>query len=346
METIFSLRNGVAHILLNRPQVLNALSPAQLPPLSAQLSAWAADTSVRAVVVQGAGGRAFCAGGDIRAVWEAQARGDLAAARAIFRDEYRLNHRIHTFPKPFVSLLDGLVMGGGAGVAMNGTFRVASERTLFAMPEAAIGFFPDTGATWFLSRCPGRVGLYLGLTGARIGAADCLWAGLATHYVPSADHPALLATLEKGAEPVEAVLARFHRDPGPSALAAQAEGIDSCFGLPTLREIISALIADGNEWAWEAVEPIGDNCPTSLAVIFRQLTTADGLDIAQALRREFRMAWRFVASREFHEGIRAAVVDKDRQPVWQPQTIVEVDPAWVEECFAPLGEDELSFAGE
>ncbi len=346
-ETLFRVDERIGRIMLNRPQVLNALSPAQFAVLDRQLAAWAANQAVTVVVVEGAGDRAFCVGGDLRALWEMRARGDEAGCRALFRDEYRLDRRVHHFAKPIVALLDGMVMGGGAGISVNGRFRVASEGTLFAMPETAIGFFPDVGATHFLSRLPGRIGLYLGLTGARLGPADCLWAGLATHYVPLAARGELLAGLAQAAaaaDPpaaVTEVLAALHRDPGPAGLAERADGLDRCFGQPTLRQVISALIEEGADWAWDAVEPIGDNSPTSLAVTFRQLAEGGGLGFDEAIRREYRITTRMLAGADLFEGIRAVLVDKDRRPRWRPATLADIGPEAVERYFAPAEDGDL-----
>ncbi|HSV28998.1 MAG TPA: enoyl-CoA hydratase/isomerase family protein, partial [Candidatus Omnitrophota bacterium] len=294
------------------------------------------------VVIEGAGERAFCAGGDIRAVWDARERGEANRNPALFAAEYRLDRLIHHYPKPIVALLDGIVMGGGAGVSVNGRFRVATERTLFAMPECAIGFFPDVGATHFLNRCPGNIGLYLGVTGTRLGPSDCLWAGLATHFVPSAELPALKEALAQGGD-VAAILDAAHRDPGPSALAGRAAAVDRCFAAASLREIISNLVAEGADWSWDALDPIGDTCPFSQAVTFRQLREGRGLTFDDAIRREYRLACRFLQRADFYEGIRALVVDKDKSPRWSPQSLADVDPAEIEAMFAPLGEDELEF---
>jgi len=299
------------------------------------------------VAIEGAGGRAFCAGGDIRAVWDARARGDDAFNRALFRLEYRLDRRIHHYPKPYVALIDGIVMGGGAGIGVNGRFRVAGERTLFAMPEAGIGLFPDVGATHFLSRCPGRIGLYLGLTGARLGPADCLWAGIATHYVPAAARQDLTAALAGAADAADALgavaetLAAFHRDPGPPALAGIAGDIERCFGRPTLPGVLAALAEEPGEWARAASRRMAANSPTSLAVVFRQLTEGASLDFDRAIAREYRLTWRFLAGHDLFEGIRALVIDKDKRPRWRPDRLDDVAEADVDAYFAPLGEDEL-----
>ncbi|MGE5503199.1 MAG: enoyl-CoA hydratase/isomerase family protein [Actinomycetota bacterium] len=347
-ETIFSAAGGLGHVVLNRPKVLNAISPDQFGQIDDQLAAWADDDAVRVVMIEGAGERAFCAGGDIRAVYDGWRQGDHAANRAIFRREYRMDRRIAHYSKPYVALIDGITMGGGAGVSVNGRYRVATERTQFAMPETGIGFFPDVGATHFLGRCPGRINLYLGLTGARIGPADALWAGLATHYVPSEDLPGVktaLASAANSTDPdgaVAEVLARAHSDPGPSVLAARAEAIDRCFAAPTVRDIVSALVADGGEWAWDAMEAIADKSPTSLGVTLVQLRDGHALSFDDAIRREYRLACRFLAGRDLYEGIRALVVDKDRSPAWSPETLAEVDDGTVQGYFSPLlGEDEL-----
>lgn len=351
METEFFRHGAMAIIRLNRPHVLNALGPAQFQAIHAQLAVWMADDAVGAIVLEGAAGRAFCAGGDIRAVWDGRARGDHDGNRRLFRDEYSLDRMIHRLPKPIVSLLDGIVMGGGAGLSVNGRFQVVTERTVFAMPEAAIGFFPDVGATHFLSRCPGRIGLYLGLTGARLGAADMIWAGLASHYVPSQDLPDLKDRLISAAaapDPVAAiqqVLDRAHVVPAPAQLAEQAASIDRCFGCGCMGDVIAAVDAETAPWAEYARRQLAMASPTSLAVIHRQLSEGRGLSFEDAMVREYRMACAFLAGTEFYEGIRAAVVDKDWRPRWHPGTLAEVSHAMVENYFAPI-EDELTFTSE
>lgn len=344
-ETLFSVANGLGRIVLNRPRVLNALSPDQFGALGAHLAQWQRDDSVRAVVIEGAGDRAFSAGGDIRAVWDAHRRGDDAVNRAIFRTEYRLDRRIHHFPKPYVALMDGIVMGGGAGISVNGRFRVATERTLFAMPEAAIGFFPDVGATHFLSRCPGHVGRYLGLTGTRLGPADCLWAGIATHYVPAGEVAALKDELARAAGAgdvlgeVDAVLAAAHRDPGPAPLAARAEAVGRCFAKSSVAAIVAALGEERTDWAEAALAALVAHSPTSTAVAFRQLTAGRQLPFDDAIRQEYRLACSFLAGAEFYEGIRALVVDKDRRPQWRPSTLAEVGDGLLDRLFAGTGDD-------
>jgi len=328
-ETLFTVERGIGHIRLNRPRALNALSPDQFRAIAATLRRWRSDPAVAVVLIEGAGERAFSAGGDIRAVWDR--RDDHEAIRAIFRAEYRLDRLIHTYPKPFVAWMDGIVMGGGAGISVNGAFRVATERTLFAMPEAAIGFFPDVGATHFLGRCPGRVGLYLGLSGARLGAADCRWAGLATHFLPSAARPSLVAALEAAAltpdprREVASALADLTGDAGEADLPRHAAAIERCFDRPTLAEALAALAAEGGAWAERTLAEIAAGAPMSLAVIFRQLSEGRGLAFDDAIRREYRLACNFLECDDLFEGIRAAVIDKDRAPAWRPASLAEID---------------------
>ena len=349
-ETIFTRDGRLGRVLLNRPKVLNALSPTQYDELGDTLAHWQGDDSVAAVLVEGEGERAFCAGGDIRATYDAWKRGDHAFNRAVFRAEYRLDRRIHHYSKPYVAILDGIVMGGGAGISVNGTWRVATERTLFAMPETGIGFFPDVGATHFLNRCPGRVGLYLGLTGARIGPAEALWAGIATHFVPVAELDALRSELARaaGAADVPAAVAESlraaHRDPGPGLLAERSATIDACFGAGRrVADIHAALSA--NSWGAKVAEEMSAKAPFSLVVAHRQLTGGAGMAFDEAIRREYRLACRFLAGHDLFEGIRAQVVDRDRSPRWRPESLAEVDGMAVDACFAPLpAEDELDFA--
>ncbi|HLO75289.1 MAG TPA: enoyl-CoA hydratase/isomerase family protein [Magnetospirillum sp.] len=346
METEFSRHGALARIRLNRPHVLNALGPAQFPALHRQLTEWLADDGVGAIVVEGAGGRAFSAGGDIRVVWDG--RDKVAANRSLFRAEYALDRLIHRLAKPYVALLDGIVMGGGAGLSVNGPFQVVTERTVFAMPEAAIGFFPDVGATHFLSRCPGRVGLYLGLTGARLGAADMIWAGLATHYVSSARLDKLkgeLVAAAASADPWSAVretLGRAQEIPPAGVLQDRADAINAYFGGPDIYAVMADVQTARVPWAVEAHERMSKASPTSLAVIFQQLTEGRTLEFEQAIAREYRMACAFLAAQDFYEGIRAAVVDKDWRPHWQPATLDEVSPHSVARYFVAVP-DELTF---
>jgi enoyl-CoA hydratase len=249
-EILLERRGGVALVTMNRPKALNTLTLGMYRELDPDLLAWRRDPAVRAVIIRGAGGKAFCAGGDVRDLWKTGqgVKGPDDLKSVFFREEYRLIQRVHRFGKPYIALIDGITMGGGAGMSINGSHRVATERTLFAMPETAIGLFPDVGATHFLNRCPGQLGMYLALTGARLKAADLLYGRLATHYVPSAKLDALVEALtaldwHESAEDRQAdlVLTRFSENPGPAPLGQNRAAIDRCFGEPTVEAILAAL---------------------------------------------------------------------------------------------------------
>ncbi|WP_029010035.1 enoyl-CoA hydratase/isomerase family protein [Azospirillum halopraeferens] len=343
---LFETVGAVGRITLNRPRGLNALTLEQIRQIDPALRRWAADPAVAAVVIEGAGEKAFCAGGDIRALFDASAAGDRAALETFFREEYRLNRLIHTYPKPYVALIDGITMGGGVGLSVHGRFRVATERTLFAMPETGIGFFPDVGGTHFLPRCPGELGLYLGLTGARLKTADAHYAGVSTHVVPSTGLAALvgeLAELHRADDAaVRAVLDRHHRDPGPAPVAARQALIDRLFAGATLHDVLAALAGCDDPWAAETLATLKTKSPWGMAVTFRQLRRGAGLPFDEAMRLEYRMAPRGALDPDFREGVRAVIVDKDNAPRWRHASVDAVDDAEVEALFAPL-ERELSF---
>jgi len=348
-EILFERRGPLALVTLNRPKALNALSTGMIEAFFPRLADWAADPEVAAVVVRGAGERAFCAGGDIRVIYES-GRGDGTAAASFFREEYRLNHRIFHFPKPYLSLVDGLVMGGGVGVSVHGSHWIATERTLFAMPETGIGMFPDVGGSWFLPRLPGALGLYLGLTGARLMAADCCHAGIASHFVPGARLDALVEALAAAdwlaGSPVEtasATLAGFAADPGLAPLAAERAAIDRCFAGESVEAILAALAREDSDWARQAIETLRSRSPTALKITFRQLREGAERDFDASMVVEYRMSRACIAGHDFLEGIRAVVVDKDNRPVWDPPSLEQVDEALVARHFRPLGADDLSF---
>ena len=341
-EIRFERRGGLVVVTLNRPRALNALSLAMCQALDAGLIAWRADPKVRAVLIKGTGERAFCAGGDIRSLYELLTTKGLAAAVDFYALEYPMNARLHHLPKPYIALLDGIVMGGGVGVSVHGSHRVVTERTAFAMPETAIGFFPDVGATYVLPRLPGGLGLYLGLTGARLGAADCRVAGIGTHAT-SSDRLDELEQALAGADlsgdgfaAVDRVLERFQVDPGPATLPALRERIDRCYGRPSLDEVLAALADEPSGWGAGQLEEIRSKSPTSLAVTFRQLGTGATLDFDAAMRLEYRLVPRFLAGHDFPEGIRALIIDKDNRPRWRPELLAEVTPAALDAYFAPL----------
>jgi enoyl-CoA hydratase len=352
-EILLDHEGGLGIVTLNRPKALNALTLGMYRVFDPQLVRWGADPSVQALMVRGAGDRAFCAGGDVRAIYDARydAKGPGDYKADFFREEYCLIQRVHRFPKPYIALVDGIAMGGGCGVSINGSHRIATERTVFAMPEVHIGLFPDVAASRFLNLCPGRIGLYLALTGMRVRAADALYCGFATHYVPQAgvgDLTAALATLdwrpERVREQVDSALARFAADPGPARLPALQPAIDRCFGAASVEAIVAALEGETGDWAREALAAIVRASPLSLKITFRQLQLGRGMSVEQALALEYRMTQHVMAGHDFFEGIRAALVDKDQRPRWQHASLGAVTAAEVESYFASLGERELRFA--
>ena len=336
-EVIFERRGRLGIITLNKPQALNALSLTMVEAMEPQLHAWAGDDTVSAVVIQGAGDRAFCAGGDIRDLYDKRGT---EYGPTYYRAEYTQNVTIFNYPKPYIALVDGVVMGGGVGVSINGSHRVVTERTLFAMPETGIGLFPDIGASWFLPRCPGEIGMYLGLTGYRMRAADCLYAGLGDVYIPSDRLEAVfdaLANTAPDAEIISAVLAQFSADPGPNKLSEQLPAINRCFSATSVEAILARLAAEGSPWGNDTADVIKTKSPTSLKVSFRQLRTGPTLQrFEDAMQMEYRIADRCFRGHDLFEGIRAVVIDKDGAPHWEPPDLAGVGETDVDEYFAPV----------
>jgi enoyl-CoA hydratase len=357
-EILLGRTDGLATIVLNRPQALNALTLDNYRRLAPALAAWADDPAVRAVAIRGAGGRAFCAGGDVLALYRAGRASprDREFQAAFFREEYQLVRRINRYPKPYIAIIDGITMGGGAGISVNGAFRIATEQTRFAMPETGIGLFPDVGATRFLNRAPGLIGRYLGLCGVHLNAADTLYCGFATHFVPQAQIAALMAALaqlawQEGCETrqIAAVLARFASDPGAPSLAALRPAIDRCFAADSPAAILANLQREEQAggayaaWAAETRAALLTKSPTSLAITLRQLILGRDFDIEAALALEYRLACRVMAGHDFYEGVRAMLIDRDRQPRWRPASLAEIDADTIARYFAPLGEGELGW---
>jgi enoyl-CoA hydratase len=328
-------RGALGLLTLARPQALNALTHGMVAGLAAALQEWAADDAIRAVAIRGEG-RAFCAGGDIRAVQQAVAAGSDEGA-ALLRDEYRMNALIGAYPKPYVALIHGICMGGGAGVSVHGSHRLADSSLAFAMPETAIGFVPDIGSSYFLSRAPGGMGMYLGLTAERIGLGDALEAGFITHAVDAANFDTVIEGLAKG-EAVDRVIAPFVRKTPPGPLSPFRSRIETIFSASSVEAILERLDRDGSDFARTTAQIIRSRSPTSLKIVFRQLRAAAKLDLKQCLAMELRLALRLLPGHDFREGVRAALVDKDRAPKWQPSSLAGVRD--VEPLFAPL-ENEL-----
>ncbi|CAH2604251.1 Enoyl-CoA hydratase/isomerase family protein [Rhodovastum atsumiense] len=325
-------RDGrIGHILLNRPKALNALDLPMLRAMQAALDEWRDDPAVHAVVIEGAGGRAFCAGGDIRAVRSLMAEGRTDEVEAFFREEYALNATIDEYPKPYVALIDGICMGGGIGVSVHGQMRVTTEAGLFAMPETAIAMFPDVGATFMLPRLPGELGTYLGLTGARMTGAEAVHAGIATHFVPRAALPALRTELAR--DGVAAVAAHAQTLP-PFSLAPHRAAIDRCFGATSVPEIIERLQHEHTDWAQETLATLRTVSPSSVFWSFAAMRRGGGLSLRAALAAELKLTRHVTRHPDFAEGVRAMVIDKDRQPRWSPARMEDVDPAAIAAMLA------------
>lgn len=340
-ELLHERRGALGLLALNRPQALNALTLGMSERMTVQLRAWAEDDRVKTVAIQGAGDRAFCAGGDVRALFDARGKDPTYPPR-FYSAEYRLNRLIKRYPKPYIALVDGIVMGGGVGVSIHGSHRIATERALFAMPETGIGLFPDVGGTFFLPRCPGELGAYLGLTGARIKAADMLYCGLATAHVPRERVPALLERLAKGEPPADAMIA-LKADPGAAPLAQDRAAIDRAFKGDSVEAILAALDADGSDFARATLAELARKSPTSLKVTLRQLREGAKLAFEDCMRLEYRLVLHFMAGGEFFEGVRAIVLEKTGKPNWQPARLEAVRDSDVARYFAPLPQGDLAF---
>jgi enoyl-CoA hydratase len=334
-------------ITLNRPRALNALTFAMTQKLHRTLVNWIEDPDVLLVVVDAAGGRAFCAGGDIGEVYESIKSGDLEGGRAHCRAEYRLNALIARYPKPYVALIDGVVMGGGIGLSCHGSQPVVTERTALSLPECSIGFIPDAGATDLLARAPGRLGEYLGLTGTVLKGADCIHAGFARHFVTSERLPAVMEALVQSGDP--AVLQRFGKLLPAFTLEPILPWITAVFSQPDLPAIVAALENTADEesatWRQTTLKQVLRCSPLALAVTLsaiRALRPACGIEAA--LRSEYRIVARCMVEGDLMEGVRANIVDRDRQPKWRFTSADAVDPALVAGFLAPLGDDDLTFA--
>ncbi len=340
VEIAFEKTGRCGVITLNRPRALNALSLDMIVAMGGALDEFARDEEVRSVVVRSASPAAFCAGADIKYVAELGKTGRHAEQLAFLHAEYRNCRRIKFYPKPYVALIDGIVMGGGAGIAVNGAHRVAGERVSFAMPEVGIGFFPDVGASFFLSRLPAEVGVYLAVTGARAGLGDLVALGLATAHVPAARFDALLERLVDGQEAEHAVAAEQIAPPG-SDLLAEREAIVRAFTPRSLAAVLAEIETQsaGSAFAATTLKALRSRSPTSMAIALKQMQLGVDLDFEAALRMEFRIASRIVYGHDFYEGVRAALVDKDHAPRWKPASVGAIEAADIAAYFVPLSEE-------
>lgn len=342
-------REGAAGVIrLNRPKTINAMTFEMSIGIDKALDQFEADPAVGLVLLEGAGERGLCAGGDIRGLYESsRAGGDLG--KRFWRQEYIMNARIARFPKPYVAFMDGLVMGGGVGLSAHGSHRVVTEKTKLAMPEVGLGFFPDVGGTWLLARSPGETGTYFGLTGQTMNGPDAVYAGFADAVVPSGKLAALreaLTKLRAGATPadVKSLIDGFATGEAAGPVAAIEPQVDRWFGFDRMQDIVAALQADGSELAQATLKALNEKSPRGMVValkLLRLARTASSLE--QCLVREYRAALQVFASDDFREGVRAAVIDKDRNPKWSPARIEEVTPEMLAPYFAEIGADELKF---
>jgi enoyl-CoA hydratase len=331
-------KHGLGVLVLDRPEALNALSHRMVQAVSAALVRWRSDPAIHAVLIKAVPGRAFCAGGDIRLVVETARRKGVAAAAPFFFDEYRMNWRIGGLGKPYVALLDGITMGGGVGISVHGSHRIATENTVIAMPETGIGFFPDVGGSHFLPRLPGRIGIYLGLTGTRLDGATCTRLGIATHYVPQLRLGELEAALVDGAG-IDDVLDELAVEPVPGGLDTAA--IARHFASDELADILASLAADDSPFAVRTLATLREKSPLSVAVTMAELRRGRSLDLAACLAVEYRMAQHFLASSDFAEGVRALLIDKDQRPRWRHARIEDVPASEIAACFAAAEVGEL-----
>lgn len=340
-DVLFEIRGRAGLITLNRPQALNALNHAMCVSIYAQMKAWIDEPLVERVVIRGAGDRAFCAGGDIIGLHNA-GKSDSPGWEGFFFDEYRLNHLTSVYPKPYVALIDGITMGGGVGLSVHGPYRVATEKTLFAMPETGIGLIPDVGGTHLLGHMPGELGVYLGLTGDRLKTADCLFAGIATHVVGSGDIEALVTALADDAGSVDDILARFAADAGEAPLKARLADIDRYFAGATVEAILGEL-SMGDDWAVACRDKLLGFSPISMKLTLKAVRAARGLDLAACLAQEYRIVGHIKHGHDFFEGVRALLIDKDKSPKWKPAALADISAETVDGHFAPLPGGELTF---
>jgi len=335
-EVLVRVEGRVGRLTLNRPGALHALTTAMCRTLTEALLLWQGDPGVELVIIDHAGERGFCAGGDIRMLAESGA-GDGREAREFFFTEYRLNELLFRYPKPVAAFMDGVTMGGGVGISRPARYRVATERTTFAMPETGIGLFPDVGGGWYLSRMPDHIGLWLALTGARIGAADCELLGLATDYVESARLAELKAAIVADPAAIERLLTEFEADPGRPAVAAHQDEIAKIFAQPSAEAIAAALEAADSDWARAQLATMRTKSQQTMKVAFRQLQLGGrAASFADNMAMEYRIAARVVRRPDFIEGVRAVIVEKDNAPRWDPPTLEAVGEALLDEIFAPL----------
>ncbi len=340
-DIIIQNYGAVGRITLNRPKALNALTHDMINEISKALDVWEDDVSVSCVVIEGTGDRAFCAGGDIQTIYE-NGRSNPDMIRQFWREEYELNYRISQYPKPFIAFMDGFVMGGGVGVSAHGSHRFVTERSVVSMPEVSIGFLPDVGGTWLFSRSPGKVGLYCGMTAARMNSADAIYAGFADYYIASEDIEDLIEALRDGGGIDDLVSGLKGNFDDASALESNRAEIDALFSGESLNECVHNLEKSDTEFASATLKALSRNAPFAVSCAFYAINNARDLDsLSDCLKQEYRYVYRCLEGEDFFEGIRAAVIDKDRNPKWKPERFEDVSDAAVKASFESLEAQEL-----
>ena len=340
-DVLIRTNGPIGHISLNRPKALHALTLEMCHAMSAALTEWASDDSIKAVILDHAEGRGFCAGGDIAFLRNSALNDGGVSGRRFFHDEYQLNHQMFTYAKPIVAFMDGITMGGGVGISQPAKYRVVTENTRFAMPETGIGLFPDVGGGWYLARLGRRLGQFLALTGARLDGAECLWTGLATHYVPHEMLEDLKARIHDHPDRIAGILSEPVGTPPKARIEANADKIAKHFASDRYEDILASLTADESEWAAKELATLRTKSPQTCKVALRQLADSlDCADFAANMVMEYRIASRVLTRPDFAEGVRAVIVDKDNAPKWDPATPEGVSDALIDSIFAPLPADE------
>jgi len=342
-EVLFQQRGKVGLITLNRPAARNALTREMCLMIHRRLLKWARDPEIVSVCIQGSGDRVFCAGGDIRALY-ASGRDDTPYCKQFFADQYQLIRYIKRYPKPYIALMDGVAMSSGIGLSVHGAYCITGDDTEFAMPETGIGFVPDCGASYFLSRLPARIGFYLGLTGASLSGRELVFCKGAAFYVPSGRHHSVIEDLETAdASDIRDVLIGHSRKPGNVPIADHVKQINRIFSLASVEEILAALREDTTPWGQATLKALSGKSPTSLMITFRQLSEARAMEIEDCLKMEYRLVRRIFEGHDFYEGVRAAILDKDKKPNWKPYRIKDLTLALINRHFDGLGDREIAF---
>ena len=340
-EVFFEKKGSLGLITLNRPEALNALTLNMVRLIHPKLKIWEEDNEIKTVAVTAVGDKAFCAGGDIRALYDWGKNNDKKAT-GFYYEEYQLNQLIKSYTKPYISFVNGIVMGGGVGISVHGSYRVAGENYSFAMPETGIGLFPDVGGSFFLSRLKNNVGMYLALTGSRIKSSDAIELGIAEYFIMSKNYDDILKQLSDGATPSE-VLSSFNSDKINSDLKNNSGKINELFSGNNLENIFEKLENDNSDFSQKNLSLLKSKSPTSLKITFRQIKNGSELDFEDCMRMEYRMVSKVMDDHDFYEGVRALIIEKDNNPIWKPETVEKISDKEIDEFFIHTEDNELNF---